>query len=92
MNYHTKPVSNSTTKEKIEKIVEKIKVEKPTECSSTNNIYQNIPKEPQVQKEKIWTIPLLFESPKSKQLQTPELEKEFLIYSGAKSSIINIPT
>ena len=51
-NYCTRPVSNSTTKEKIEKIVEEMKEEKPTECSSTNNIYQNIPKETKIQKEK----------------------------------------
>ena len=74
------------------KIVEEITEEKPTECSSTNNIYQNITKEPQVQKEKIWTIPFLLESPKSKQLQTPDLEKDFLIDSGAESNIININT
>ena len=92
MNNRYIPVSNSTTKEKIEKIVEEIKEEKLTECSSTNNNYQNIPKEPQVQKETIWTIPLLLESPKSKQLQTPGLEIDFLIGSGAESNIINIPT
>ena len=39
------------TKEKIEKIVEEI-TKKPIECLSTNNIYQNIPKEPQVQRKK----------------------------------------
>ena len=39
-----------------------------------NNNYQNKRKEPQVQKEKLWTVPLLLESPKSKQLQTPSLE------------------
>ena len=44
LNYYTRSVSNSTTKEKIEKILEKITEEKPTECSSTNNIYQKIPK------------------------------------------------
>ena len=92
MNNRYIPVSNSTTKEKIEKIVEEIKEEKLTECSSTNNNYQNIPKESQVQKETIWTIPLLLESPKSKQLQTPGLEIDFLIGSGAESNIINIPT
>ena len=42
-NYCTRPISNSTTK-KIGKIVEEMKEEKPTECSSTKNIYQNIPK------------------------------------------------
>ena len=52
LNYYTRPISNSTTKEKIEE-KEEIKEEKPTECSSTNNIYQKIPKDPQVQKEKI---------------------------------------
>ena len=61
------------------------------ECSSTNNIYQNIPEKPQLQK-KIWTIPLLLKSPKSKQFQTPDLEINFLKDSGAESNIINIPT
>ena len=92
LNYYTRPISNNKTKEKIEKIVEEIIEEKPTERSSTNNINQNIPKEPQVQKENIWTIPLLLESPKSKQLQTPDLEIDFLIHSGAESNIFNIPT
>ena len=55
-------------------------------------IYRNIPKEPKVQKENKWTISLLLESPKSKQLQTPDLELDFLIDSGAESNIINIPT
>ena len=45
-----------------------------------------------MQKEKIWTTPLLLESPKSKQLQTPDLEIDFLIDSRAESNIINIPT
>ena len=91
LNYYTRPVSKSTTK-KTEKTVEEIKEEKPTECSSTNNIYQNIPKEPHVQKEKIWTTPLLLESPKSKQVQTPDLEIDFLIDFGAESTLITIPT
>ena len=92
LNYYTRPVSNSTTKEKVVKIGEEIKEEKPTECSSTNNIYQNLPKETQLQKEKIWTNPPLLESSKSKQLQTPELEKDFLIDFGAESNTIYIPT
>ena len=92
LNYYTRPVSKRTTKEKIEKIVEEIKEEKPTGCSSTNNFYQNIPKEPHLQKEKIWTIPLLLESPKSKPVQTPDLEIDFLIDFGAESTIINIAT
>ena len=51
-----------------------------------------MPKEPQLQKEKIWTIPLLLESPKCKHFQTSDLEIDFLIDSGAESNIINIPT
>ena len=42
--------------------------------------------------EKIWTIPFLLESPKSKEFQPPDLEIDFLIDSGAESNIINIPT
>ena len=38
------------------------------------------------------TISLLLENPKSKQLQTPDLEIDFLIDSGAESNIISIPT
>ena len=76
LNYYTRPTSNKT-KEKIEKIEQEITEEEPIECSSTNKLYQNIPKKPQLQKEKIWTIPLFLESPKSKQLQTPDLEKDF---------------
>ena len=58
--------------------------------SSTNHLYQNIPKKPP--KEKIWTIPFLLESPKSKEFQSPDLEIDFLIDSEAESNIINIPT
>ena len=89
LNYFTRPINSNKT---IEKIVEEITEEKPTECSSTNNIYQNIPKEPQLQKEKIWTIPLLLENQKGKHFQTPDLKIDFLIDSGAESNIINIPT
>ena len=92
LNYYTRTISINKIKEKTEKIVEEITEEKPTESSSTNNIYQNVSKEPQVQKETIWTIPLLLESPKTKQLQTPDLEIDFLIDSGAESNIINTPT
>ena len=35
-------------------MLEEIKEEKPLECSSTKNIYQNIPIETHLQKEKIW--------------------------------------
>ena len=91
LTYYIRPVSNGT-REKLEKMVEEIKEEKPTECSSTNYIYQNIPQEPQVQNKKIWTIPLLLERPKSKQLQTPDLEIDFLIDFGAEANFINIAT
>ena len=57
---------------------------------TTNHIYQNVQKEPP--REKIWTIPFLLESPKSKEFQPPDLEIDFLIDSGAESNIINIPT
>ena len=56
----------------------------------TNHIYQNIHKEQP--KEKIWTIPFLLESPRSKEFQPPDLEIDFLIDSGAESNIVNIPT
>ena len=55
-----------TYEQVIKKILEAITEEKPTECSNTNNIYQNIPKETQRPKEKIWTIPRLLESQKCK--------------------------
>ena len=43
----------------------------------------------QLPKEKIWTIPLILESPKSKNFQSPDLETDFLLDSGAESNIIN---
>ena len=36
LNYYTRPLPINKTKEKIEKLVEEITEEKPTECSSTN--------------------------------------------------------
>ena len=48
--YFTRPIPNNTTKEKIQKIVEEVTEEKSTECSNTNKIYQNIPKETHLQK------------------------------------------
>ena len=93
LNYHTRPKSNNIP---IEQIVNEVTTsqqpeKEQTTCSSTNHTYQNIPK--QQPKEKIWTIPLLLESPKCKKdFQPPDLEIEFLIDSGAESNIINIPT
>ena len=92
LDYHTRPRSNNIP---IEQIVKEVTTpqqsgKEPTTCSSTNHIYQNIPKEPP--KEKIWTIPFPLESAKSKEFQPPDLETDFLIDSGAESNIINIPT
>ena len=44
LNYYTRPISSNKT---LEKLVDEITEKKPTECSSTKNIYQNIPKETQ---------------------------------------------
>ena len=46
---YTRPISSNKT---IEKIVEEITEEQPTECSSTNNIYQNITKKNAITKRK----------------------------------------
>ena len=43
LNYYTRPINTNKT---IEKLVEEITEDKPTEYSSTNDIYQNIPKQP----------------------------------------------
>ena len=56
-----------------------------TKCLNTNHIYQNIQKEQP--KEKIWTIPFLLESPRSKEFQPPDLEIDFLIDSGAPKTL-----
>ena len=50
---------------------------------------KNTKKQP---REKIWTIPFLLESPRSKEVQPPDLEIDFLIDSGAESNITNLPT
>ena len=47
LNYYTRPINRNKT---IEKTVEEITEEKTTECSSPNNIYQNIAKETQLPK------------------------------------------
>ena len=92
LDYHTRPRNSNITIEQIVNEVttlhdpEKAKVP----CSSTNQIYQNIPKEST--KEKIWTIPFLLESPKSTEFQPPDLEIDFLLDSAAESNIIKIPT
>ena len=88
-NYYTRPISNN---EPVEQNVNEINtvINDEVQCSRTNHICQNIQKEQP--REKIWTIPFLLESPKSKEFQPPDLEIDFLIDSGAESNIINIPT
>ena len=91
-NYYIGPINNNTqTTQEENEINTVIKPDKKDEmqCSNTKNIYQNIQKEQA--REKIWTIPFLLESPRSKEFQPPDLEIEFLIDSGAESNIINIP-
>ena len=87
-NYYTRTISNNVpVTQEVNKINTVIKPEKDEiQCSSTNHIYQNIPRE------NIWTFPFLLESPKSKKFQPPDLEIDFLIDSGTESNIINIPT
>ena len=70
LDYHTRPRNSNIP---IEQMVNDVTTLQEPEkeqvpCSSTNHIYQNIPKEPP--KEKIWTIPFLLESPKSFNHQT----------------------
>ena len=91
-NYYTTPNSkNLPVEQEVKRINTVIKPEKDeVQSSNTNHIYQNIQKEQP--RKKIWTIPFLLESPKSKEFQPPDLEIDFLIVSGAESNIINIPT
>ena len=91
-NYYIGPINNNTQTTQVDKINTVIKPDKKveTQCSNTKHIYQNIQKEQP--REKIWTIPFLLESPRSKEFQPPDLEIDFLIDSGAESNIINIPT
>ena len=44
-----------------------------------NSLYQNTKIKLQSHKENNWKIPLLSESPKSKDFQSPDLEIDFLI-------------
>ena len=92
-NCYTRLINNNTrTTQEVNEINTVIKPDKKDEvqCSNTKHIYQNIQKEQP--REKIWTIPFLLESPRSKEFQPPGLEIDFLIDSGAESNIINIPT
>ena len=92
-DYYTRPISNNVpATQEVNEINTVIKPDEKdkVQCSITNHIYQNIQKE-QI-REKLWTIPFLLESPKSKEFQPPDLEMDFLIDSGAESNINNIPT
>ena len=66
-DYYTRPISNNVpVTQEVSEINTVIKPEKDeVQCSSTNHIYQSIQKEQP--REKIWTIPFLLESPKSKE-------------------------
>ena len=75
-DYYTRPIRNDVS---VEQNVNEINtvVNNEKQCSITNHIYQNIQKEQP--REKIWTIPFLLESPKSKEVQPLDLEIDFLI-------------
>ena len=77
LNYYTTPRNNNKSIEQTVKDVTTLNepIKEPVPCSSTNHIYQNVPKEPP--REKIWTIPFLLESPKSTEFQQPELKIDF---------------
>ena len=91
-NYYTTPINSTPTTQETnaKNTTEQPNQNVKTKCLNTNHIYQNIQKEQP--KEKIWTIPFLLESPRTKEFQPPDLEIDFLIDSGAESNIINIPT
>ena len=92
LDYYTRPRSNNIPIE--QEANEAMTLHEPEKeqvpCSSTNHIYQNIPKKPP--REKFWTISILLVSLKSREFQPPDLEIDFLIDSGAESNIIIIPT
>ena len=91
-NYHIGPIDTTKTTQEVNEINTVIKSDEKdkTQCSNTNQFYQNIQKEQS--REKIWTIPFLLESSRNKEFQPPDLEFDFLIDSGAESNIIIIPT
>ena len=80
-DYYTRPISNNVP---VEQNVNEINtvVTNEKQRSITKHIYQNIQNEQP--REKIWTIPFLLQSPKSKEFQPPDLEIDFLIDSGAE--------
>ena len=77
-NYYTTPINNNTQPiQELNEINTVIKPDKIDEVQRSNakHVYQNIQKEQP--RKKIWTIPLLLESPRSKNFQPPDLEIDF---------------
>ena len=67
-DYYTKPINNNARNtQEVNEINTEIKPDKKNEvqCSKTKHIYQNIQREQP--REKIWPIPFLLESPRSKE-------------------------
>ena len=67
-NYYIGPINNNTqSTQKVNEINTVIKPDKKDEmqCSNKKHIYQNIQKEQP--REKVWTIPFLLESSRSKE-------------------------
>ena len=74
-NYYMRPISNDTqTTQEVNKINTEISPNKE-QSSTTNHIYPNIQNEQP--REKIWTIPFLLESPKTKNFNHPILKLIF---------------
>ena len=86
-NYYIEPLNTTQTAQEISEIntVKKPNETDKTKCLNTNHFCQNVQKEQP--KEKIWTIPLLLESPRNKKkFQPPDLEIDFLIDLGANGA------
>ena len=75
-NYYQNNHNNLQNSDNIQQIIDHTEQELKV-SSSTNNKYQNASNKIQLPKEKISTIPLLLESPKSIDFQSPDLEIDF---------------
>ena len=69
-NYYQKHCNNFQNADNIQEIIDYTKQELKR-SSSTNNIYQNTSNKTQLPNEKIWTIPLLLETPKRFSITRP---------------------
>ena len=79
-DYYTRPIKNNAqVTQEVNEINTVIKPDEKDEvqCSNTNHFYQN--KQKEQPREKIWTIPFLLESPRSKEFQPPDLEIVFFL-------------